>query len=399
MNIAFILDEFPRIQETSILNKIIKLEESGVSVGIFALKQSDSLKKHTDADILLGRTTFIAKIKYNSKTLLLKIFPILIFHPIRFIKSLFFLKYTRFKKSQQLFKHAIHISAEFRKKKIKYIKTFHDNDASELAMYISLLSGIPYSIVIQTNDIYSKSNLQEIKLQQAKHIISTNIFTCELLQNHYPKITEKKLFHISNGINTTDFNPGYKNNEHNGRLKIVTVGQLKEKKGFHILIEAMSLLDFPIQCNIIGEGEEKATLINLIKKYKLESQVTLTDSLTKHELQKEFQEADLFVLPAIISKNGDRDSIPKPINEALAMELPVISTKTIEMRELIKSGAGFIVEPNNIYELAERIRYFDKLPLQQKEYMGIYGRGLVIGHYNIQDEIKKIKSLMFTSLN
>jgi len=46
----------------------------------------------------------------------------------------------------------------------------------------------------------------------------------------------------------------------------------------------------------------------------------------------------MFILPCIIAENGDRDGIPVALMEAMAMELPVISTTVSGIPELVEDG-------------------------------------------------------------
>jgi len=81
----------------------------------------------------------------------------------------------------------------------------------------------------------------------------------------------KKNITILNGIpfkNVKEF-------DKNDKFTIVGVGRLAPVKGFHTLITALSKVNFDFKLNIIGEGEQKEELQNLINSFGLEKKVEL----------------------------------------------------------------------------------------------------------------------------
>ena len=63
--------------------------------------------------------------------------------------------------------------------------------------------------------------------------------------------------------------------ENKNKFTIVGVGRLAPVKGFHTLITALSKVNFDFKLNIVGEGEQKEELLNLIKSLKLENKIEL----------------------------------------------------------------------------------------------------------------------------
>ncbi len=63
--------------------------------------------------------------------------------------------------------------------------------------------------------------------------------------------------------------------ENKNKFNIVGVGRLAPVKGFHTLITALSKVNFDFKLNIVGEGEQKEELLNLIKSFNLENKIEL----------------------------------------------------------------------------------------------------------------------------
>jgi glycosyltransferase involved in cell wall biosynthesis len=91
--------------------------------------------------------------------------------------------------------------------------------------------------------------------------------------------------------------------------------------------------------------------------------------------------ADVFVLPCVIAKNGDRDGIPVSLAEAMAMELPVISTDIVGIRELVQPGTGILVPPHDPEALSEALRTIATQNYSAS--MGHQGRKVIDREFNL----------------
>src|SRR5690606_14009796 len=69
------------------------------------------------------------------------------------------------------------------------------------------------------------------------------------------------------------------------------------------------------------------------------------------------READIFVLPCVVAPSGDQDGIPVALMEAMAMGVPVVSTRVSGIPELIEDGrSGLLTTPGNPEELADSLQ-------------------------------------------
>ena len=102
---------------------------------------------------------------------------------------------------------------------------------------------------------------------------------------------------------------------------ILAVGRLTYYKGFHDLVEAASLLPENYIIKIVGDGELKEELQNLIKEKKLSHRVSLIGSLTTEKLQELYKTSDLFCFPS----THKSEAFGVAIIEAMSYSLPVIS--------------------------------------------------------------------------
>ncbi len=66
------------------------------------------------------------------------------------------------------------------------------------------------------------------------------------------------------------------------------------------------------------------------------------------------REIDCVVLPSIVTEKGEYEGIPVSLIEAMSYKIPVVSTNTGGIPELLEGGAGIIVEQKNPYELKKQ---------------------------------------------
>jgi glycosyltransferase involved in cell wall biosynthesis len=75
-----------------------------------------------------------------------------------------------------------------------------------------------------------------------------------------------------------------------------------------------------------------------------------------HERMPEFLAvADAVALPSRRSRHAEAQ-VPGKVFEAMAMAKPVIATRTSDLPEILE-GCGWLVEPNNVDDLTERLSY------------------------------------------
>jgi glycosyltransferase involved in cell wall biosynthesis len=134
-------------------------------------------------------------------------------------------------------------------------------------------------------------------------------------------------------------------------VHLVCVASLTPRKGHEVLVEALArLADRPWHLTCVGSLDRDPQTANrvraLLAQYDLSDRVTFTGDLHQPELDREYDRADVFVLPTFHEGYG------MVVAEALARGLPVVSSPTGAIAELVTSDSGVLVPPGNVTELA-----------------------------------------------
>jgi colanic acid/amylovoran biosynthesis glycosyltransferase len=216
--------------------------------------------------------------------------------------------------------------------------------------------------------------------------VTISEYNRKYLLDKYGNDLADKIHIIHCGIDTRNYKPH--RSETSGCPVVLAVGRLVAMKGFSYLLEACRLLKdkgIPFMCLIVGDGEEKDRLIGKAASLGVGDVVTFLGGLQEQRVRELLQEASIFVLPSIITDDGRRDGIPVSIMEAMAVELPVVSTKIVGIPELVEDKKeGLLVEQKDPVGLASALEFLIINSVVRDE-MGKQARLKVLREFNLND--------------
>ena len=174
-------------------------------------------------------------------------------------------------------------------------------------------------------------------------------------------LDESKLEYVPLGVDIEEFRPGDREELKKGfglpgRIVILYVGQLIERKGVGYLIQALALVDRPLlrRCKVViaGQGPEREKLERLSRELEVSEYVSFVGKVSQADLRRWYAAADIFVLPSL------SEGRPTVINEAMASECAIVASDVSGIPEQVDDGCnGFLVPPADPAALAEKIRY------------------------------------------
>jgi glycosyltransferase involved in cell wall biosynthesis len=229
-----------------------------------------------------------------------------------------------------------------------------------VAMFAHQLSGIPYSFTAHAKDIYvNDPDVFRVKLERARAVVTCTEYNRRFLQEQFGPLCDGKLHSIYHGLDVSQFKFTLPRRVESGDPVILSVGRLVEKKGLADLIAAADILrrrGHSFQLEIIGSGPLRGALETQVKQLGLEDRTRLLGALAHDRVCLAYQRASVFVLPCLVTSNGDRDGIPNVLLEAMASGVPAVSTPISGIPELIESGVdGLLVPPKDPTSLAEAV--------------------------------------------
>jgi colanic acid/amylovoran biosynthesis glycosyltransferase len=255
---------------------------------------------------------------------------------------------------------------------------------TSIALYLSRFLDIPFSFTLHGSNIYLDPLMLGTKLRMAKKVVSISHYNVAHVRGKYGDATADKIKVIRCGVDPRTFHPEPR--KASTRPVILSIGRLMEIKGFPYLLEACSCLKaegFDFSCLVVGDGKDREMLAGKAAALGLDGVVTFLGKQPQERVLQLLQEASIFVLASIITVRGGREGIPVALMEAMAMELPVVSTRTSGIPELVEDGTeGLLVEHSNAAELAGALGMLLK-DAGVRERMGKRGRAKVVRDFNI----------------
>ena len=172
--------------------------------------------------------------------------------------------------------------------------------------------------------------------------------------------------HVPHGVDASRFRPGHR--MRNGRLEILAVGRLVEKKGFEVLVDATRRLTSPFRLRIIGDGGLRDRLESAIgvdhrsRRHQV-GRIELCSPRTHAELPDVYASSDVVVVPSVIDATGDRDGLPNVVLEAMASGVAVVGSDVAAIATAVVDGeTGFLVPPGDPVALASRLEVLARDP-------------------------------------
>ncbi len=394
MRTAYLLKTFPRLSETFILNEILGLESLGQELEIFALKRPAEQQAHPSVAKVKAPVIYVPSLLPNPLDALrcviahLALFlasPVLYSRALRFFVSV---QKSRVKD----FAQAGWLARALQRRSITHLHAHFANVPVSVAELVHRLTGIPYSFTAHAKDIYlTPPDELRRKIRSASFVLTCTGFNANHLAGISDGQTPIRL--VYHGIDLSFFEPARAPKQEKECPLLISVGRFCEKKGLPYLIQACALLkeqNRRFQCRIIGYGELRDELSALIAHLGLENCVSLEGPFTQDQVLEVYGQADAFVLPCLVTDNGDRDGIPNVLLEAMSMGIPVISTGISGIGELIRHASnGLLVPERDAEAIAAAIVLLLDYPRLAAQ-LAASGREKVLGQFELRQSASAV---------
>jgi colanic acid/amylovoran biosynthesis glycosyltransferase len=389
LKIAIVINSFPKLSETFVLNQITGLMDLGHSVDIYSRAHPiRPIEKESHGDVikykLLNKTYYLDKI---SRSYLLRIFQgvLIIARNLKnfvvVIRSLNIFKYG---------KDALTLNLLFRIEpflgKSYDIIQCHFGPSGNFGVILKEM-GIGKRLVTMFHGYDIRLGIKNKGEIYRELFLSGDCFLANSLYSYKNLLqfgaNPRKVFHHSVGVDIGRFSLRSNFSEFGKRNSIIilTVARLSEEKGLKWAIKAIrKLLDrnpeFDVKYCIVGDGPQYTELKKLSQKLGLEKKVFFLGGMKQTEVIQEIHKADIFLLPSI------EEAFGLVLLEAQAAGLPVIATSVGSVADAIKDNqSGFIIPSGDDEAIADKLTYL----IKNKELwpsMGKIGREFVKSNYD-----------------
>ncbi len=170
-------------------------------------------------------------------------------------------------------------------------------------------------------------------------------------------------------------------------LRVLFVGRLVAEKAPVELVEALALVGRPLVARIVGDGPLRDAVEARIIERGLADRVRCLGGLGQDELPAQYRWADVFCLPS------HAEGVPVVLMEAMATELPVLTTDIAGIPELVDATSGILVRPGDTGAFAAALRGLADDPAH-RETLGRHGRERVLADFRSSVNARRLLQLL-----
>ncbi|HYW49337.1 MAG TPA: glycosyltransferase family 4 protein [Gemmatimonadaceae bacterium] len=274
-------------------------------------------------------------------------------------------------------------------------RSLHCHFSSTVAMLAAHLADVPWSVTIhgpaEFDDVVAFGLVP--KVASAWKVVVISGFARSQVLRHVPPAHWDRVVVVPLGIDPADYSPAPERPA-GPRVELLTVGRLASVKAQGLLIDAVRLLHDEgrrLRLRIVGTGPDQARLETQIARHALQGVVELVGPLPAESVTRLYAEVDIFALPSFA------EGVPVVLMEAMAMELPCVSSRLMGIPELITDGEdGLLVTPADVSDVARALRHLiDDRQLRRR--MGLAARERVLRAYNLRVNVERLADQLLPS--
>lgn len=227
--------------------------------------------------------------------------------------------------------------------------------SGDLALFLHKKYNLPYIIrehctfFIKTlPESESRKKYQEIFFSAAKSFAVGKRLADSLTE----KFFISKIDLLPNCIDVDFFKPSSGADRPTKPNKFLAIGRLVPNKRFDRLIQAFHIAfkdQLEYQLDIVGDGPLRSDLSKLIVDLHLERQVVLKGPLDRGGI------VDIMNKSHVLVVSSDYETFGVVAIEAMAMGIPVITTKSGGPEEFVNNEIGWVCESNSVKDLSENL--------------------------------------------
>jgi glycosyltransferase involved in cell wall biosynthesis len=355
---------FPRLSETFIRNEILELERQGLALRIFSLKRPTEAEASLTGAGVQASITYLPERAHREPLRVLRAqLGVLRRYPRGYGRTLLHVLRGRqllsLPRGLRRFCQTCCLVHEMAH--VEHLHAHFASDPTRLASWARMICHSSYSVSTHAKDLYQDNRLGtpglRYKLGQARFVVTNSNYSAAGLRAAFNGEAPTRILTIYNSVDLASFLP----RQHEpGEALILGVGRLVEKKGFQDLVRACGRLkDWGVsfKCEVVGSGPLSASLSECIANLGLENTVRLRGQMPQSELRNHYLKAMVFALPCVVAANGDRDILPNVLKEAMAVGVPVITTRLGGIEELVAhEQTGLLTPPGDIESLANSLK-------------------------------------------
>ena len=402
IKLAYLVSRYPAISHTFILREARRLRELGIQIETASINSVDRpLDALTEEEREEARQTFYVKAAgaFGAITALL---AAIVTRPAGLIRGVLWAvrlggwDVRRVALCFCYLAEAMLIGRWMKRKRISHLHVHFATPAAMVGLLTAKVFGVSFSFTMHGPD-----ELHDVTEQRlAEKIAGASFVTCignyarSQLMRLTPVSQWRKFEVAPLGVFPEVFQP-VRRATRQGAFEVLCVGRLVPAKGQHVLLEAIAKLaqqGRDVRLRLVGDGPDAESLMALAEQLDLRGRISFEGAVNQDRIRELYAQADAFALASFA------EGIPVVLMEAMAMEIPCVTTHITGIPELIRDGQdGLLVTPSDADELASALALLmDDESLREE--LARAGRRRVLEGYDLNRNIPRLAQIFAARL-
>ena len=262
---------------------------------------------------------------------------------------------------------------------------------------VSVITGLGYPFA-KKNWLYQVvKRLYKSALKKVTEVWFLNNEDARAFTSHHIIPIKKAKVLPGEGVNPDHFAPGFQTPlQKNGRFVFLMSSRLLKSKGVSLYADAARILkkkNIDARFELVGFFEKHhpdSLTLEEIKRWEEEGLIHFNGFA--NDVRPFLKNADCFVFPSFYN-----EGVPRGLMEAACMELPIVTALNRGCKEVVLNNSnGFLCNPNDPFDLADKMEKVMLLPEEERNRMGKNGRNLVAKKFNVDKVIQQYDSILKT---
>jgi colanic acid/amylovoran biosynthesis glycosyltransferase len=391
LHIGYLVSRYPAISHTFIMREVLGLMSHGIQIEVASINPPDRASAELTAEERQeAAKTFCVKGISLPGVLAINALHLLRY-PNRYARAMSFAfqlarsDVSRFFRCLFYLAEAALLAKWMRDCKIRHLHVHFATPAATVALLLARLAPIEFSLTVHGPDEFYDVPGYHLakKIADAKFICTIGLYARSQLMKISPVEQWEKFEVAPLGVDPHIFKPRPFRSKPDP-FEVLCVGRLVPAKGQHILLKAVARLvqgGRNILLRVVGDGPDRGSLEQEARSLGMETAIRFEGSVNQDRIREFYGTADTFALASFA------EGIPVVLMEAMAMEIPCVTTWITGIPELIRDGVdGLMVAPSDIDGLGISIaRLMDDVHLRRT--IGEAGRNRIIEKFGLAKNV------------
>jgi glycosyltransferase involved in cell wall biosynthesis len=393
VNIAYFINQYPKVSHTFIRREILALERRGFSVQRIALRGWSEPTPDPEDRQEQARTRYV--LRGGAWGVVLPTLRTMVTSPGSLFRAVLLAIHVSRHSDRRHLLHFVRLAEAccivpwLRESDAQRLHAHFGTNSAEVAMYVRCLGGPPFSFTVHGPEEFESPMCLAEKVRRSAFVAAISSFGRSQLFLRCERAQWPKVQVVRCGVEPAFYQQAAHAAPHDNRL--VCVGRLCEAKGQLLLIEAAALLQskgVKLDLVLAGDGPLRAEIESAIRGYGLEATVRITGWISSEEVRREILAARALVLPSFA------EGLPVVIMEAMMLRRPVLSTFVAGIPELVRGGEnGWLIPAGSLRGLAYAIEDCLARPEAEIRRMGDAAFDRATQFHSIDVEAEKLAKL------